>query len=336
VIGIIANPSSGRDIRRLLARASVFPTSEKINVVLRLLAAVGALGIDEAWMIPDPAQIAATVAQSADAQRKRGLRFPTVHLLDMPITDSVEDTLYGVERMVAMGLQGIAVLGGDGTHRAVARHCANTPLATLSSGTNNAFPALREATTTGLALALVVTQRVPEAVALRRNKVLQLTHGKRRELALVDICIAHQRFLGARAVWQPHDLSQLFVTFADPNVIGLSAIAGWLLPTNRQEPWGVHVSFGPGMQVLAPIGPGLIEPIPIAQVARLLPNQSLLLPPGAGTIAFDGEREIEFTLADQIVIELRLDGPWTIGVEATLDYASRHGLLRLNPDTPLR
>jgi hypothetical protein len=46
-VGVIANPSSGRDLRRLLSWASVFPTAEKVNVVLRLISAMGSLGVDE-------------------------------------------------------------------------------------------------------------------------------------------------------------------------------------------------------------------------------------------------------------------------------------------------
>ncbi|MEI7772030.1 MAG: hypothetical protein WCI67_18700 [Chloroflexales bacterium] len=57
-IGIIVNPSSGRDIRRLLSRASVFPTGEKISIVLRLLAGLGATGVAEALLMPDAAGIA--------------------------------------------------------------------------------------------------------------------------------------------------------------------------------------------------------------------------------------------------------------------------------------
>ncbi len=37
LIGIIANPASGKDIRRLVAQGSVFDTSEKINILRRVL-----------------------------------------------------------------------------------------------------------------------------------------------------------------------------------------------------------------------------------------------------------------------------------------------------------
>ena len=44
-VGVIANPMSGRDIRRLVASASVFPNAEKASTVVRLTAAAGALRV---------------------------------------------------------------------------------------------------------------------------------------------------------------------------------------------------------------------------------------------------------------------------------------------------
>jgi hypothetical protein len=46
VLGIVANPLSGRGIRRLVAKASVFPTVEKANMLQRMLTAAGAVGVD--------------------------------------------------------------------------------------------------------------------------------------------------------------------------------------------------------------------------------------------------------------------------------------------------
>ena len=43
-IGIIANPSSGKDIRRLTARASVFDNREKAAIVRRAVAGAMAAG----------------------------------------------------------------------------------------------------------------------------------------------------------------------------------------------------------------------------------------------------------------------------------------------------
>jgi predicted polyphosphate/ATP-dependent NAD kinase len=45
---IIADPASGRDIRRLVARASVFGDPEKGGMVLRVLTGLAATGADRA------------------------------------------------------------------------------------------------------------------------------------------------------------------------------------------------------------------------------------------------------------------------------------------------
>ena len=37
LVGIIANPASGKDIRRLVAHGSTFDNNEKINIVRRVL-----------------------------------------------------------------------------------------------------------------------------------------------------------------------------------------------------------------------------------------------------------------------------------------------------------
>ena len=43
VVGIVANPMSCRDIRRLVAKASVFPTADKTNMVQRMLTAASSI-----------------------------------------------------------------------------------------------------------------------------------------------------------------------------------------------------------------------------------------------------------------------------------------------------
>lgn len=45
-IGTVANSMSGRDIRRIVAQASVFVDAEKTNMVLRVTAAPAAAGVE--------------------------------------------------------------------------------------------------------------------------------------------------------------------------------------------------------------------------------------------------------------------------------------------------
>ncbi|MDQ2682406.1 MAG: ATP-NAD kinase, partial [Chloroflexota bacterium] len=64
-IGIIANPASGKDIRRLVAHASVFDNNEKINIVRRALLAMDAIGVETVWHLPDTYFIVQRAAEGA-------------------------------------------------------------------------------------------------------------------------------------------------------------------------------------------------------------------------------------------------------------------------------
>jgi len=334
-VGIVANPASGRDIRRLVSRASVFPTIEKSNMVQRMLGALGALGVDRVLMMPELTGICADVHRAGQRLRASpDVRWPRVQVLDTRSEESVQDTLEAVDRMVAEGVAVIIVLGGDGTHRAVASRCGAVPLATLSSGTNNVFPDLREATVTGLAAGLVALGRVPAGIALRRRKLLRVaTSTHPGEIALVDACVSTLTHVGARALWQPDTISEMAVTFAEPDAIGLSSVAGLLHPVGREDPHGLLLrlarprSAEARMTVAAPIAPGLIAEVGVAAVEILVPGRPTALQARSGTLALDGERELEFSAAE-LAVTLDLCGPFIIDVPATLSWAARHGVLR--------
>jgi signal transduction histidine kinase len=63
---VIANPASGRDIRRLTTHASVFPTAEKANMVVRLLAGLGMLGHGRVLTLRDKTGVAALLRRALD------------------------------------------------------------------------------------------------------------------------------------------------------------------------------------------------------------------------------------------------------------------------------
>ena len=52
----------------------------------------------------------------------------------MEVGSTVEDTFRATRMMCAAGVRAIVVLGGDGTHRAVARECGEVPIAGVSTG----------------------------------------------------------------------------------------------------------------------------------------------------------------------------------------------------------
>ncbi len=193
IVGIVANPLSGRDIRRLVTHASVFPTAEKANMIQRMLTAFAVVGVHRVLLSTDLGGISAAVFRATTRRREQDPRWPEVEFLDRrPIWQNAQDTVDAVRRMVTAGAQVIVCLGGDGTARVAASAAGDVALLPLSTGTNNVFPVVREATVAGLAAGLVATGAVPADVALTRAKLLEVRAGDRAETALVDVAVSHR------------------------------------------------------------------------------------------------------------------------------------------------
>jgi predicted polyphosphate/ATP-dependent NAD kinase len=355
VLGIVANPMSGRDIRRLVAKASVFPTAEKANMVQRMLTAAGAVGVSRVLLSTDVGGISAAVlravtahrqahdrhAQTGRAARRPGRTsdhqpWPDVSFVGPRLhTQSAADTTATVRMMIDAGARVIVCLGGDGTARVTAAACGEVPMLPLSTGTNNAFPLMREATVAGLAAGLVATGAVDPVTGTRRATTLLVEVAGRVENALVDVCIAHGADVGARALWDPSALAELYCTFAEPDGIGLSSVPGLLCPSPRSDPSGVALSLCPPAEaryvVHAPIAPGLVVPVGVRSWRRLEVGSQVEVSCTRGLVAVDGEREIAFTgrpHGEQPRIRLSADGPRCVDIPAVLAQAARTGLLR--------
>ncbi|QCI14793.1 ATP-NAD kinase [Pseudomonas putida] len=342
-VGIIANPASGRDLRRLTANAGLYSSTDKASAIQRLLAAFGATGVTKVLLPSDMTGIAAAVLKASEGPLARDQHWPPLQILELPLTQTVSDTRLATRQMVEHGVVLIAVLGGDGTHKAVAAEAGDTPLLTLSTGTNNAFPELREATSAGLAGGLVACGRIPASIALRRNKrlLVEVAQQAVREWALVEVAVSPQRFIGARALSRSEDISEVFACFAEPHAIGLSALCGLWCPVSRQATHGAWVRLNPGAEhaLIAPLAPGLLHGCGVTASGTLPPGVPHRLSLAAGTLALDGEREIEFAEGDTPTVTLDLHGPLSVDVEAVLAHAARHHLLavahghRLHPAT---
>jgi predicted polyphosphate/ATP-dependent NAD kinase len=336
-LGIVANPMSGRDIRRLVARASVFPNSEKTNMVLRLVAAAGATGVERVLVSTDTMGVAAGVVRARDRRRPSDGRWPDLEFLAPDVvTDTAEDTRALVRAMRKQGAGAIVLLGGDGTVRAAAAESGDVALLALSTGTNNAFPEMWEATVAGTAAGLLATGRVDPASASHRAKALHVRAGDLHEIALVDVCVSSVTHVGSRALWQPSTLHELYCCFAEPHAIGLSSVAGLLRPTARTDPDGVRVLLagtGPAARtVLAPIAPGVVAPVGVCEAGPLRADQPHTVGLAAGTVAVDGEREIEYGPRRPVTVTLAADGPVVVDVRAVLAAAARERLLVFGTD----
>jgi len=337
-IGIVANPMSGRDIRRLVAQASVFPNAEKTNMALRLISAAGATGVERVLMSTDAMGVAGGVLRAQGKRRAGSGRWPALEFVEIDaLSGTAEDTRALVRRMRERGAAVIVLLGGDGTVRAASVASGEVALLPLSTGTNNAFPEMWEATVAGSAAGLLATGRVPVAEATHRAKVLHVDAGATREVALVDVCVSTVTHVGSKALWQPGTLRELYCAFAEPHAIGLSSIAGLLHPSARTDPHGVVVRMTEPVAgtrtVFAPIAPGVVAPIGIQDAAPLVVGVPHPVAVRRGTVAVDGEREIEFGPATPVTVTLAADGPRVLDVRAVLAAAAQRQLLVSNSRT---
>jgi predicted polyphosphate/ATP-dependent NAD kinase len=337
LVGIIANPVSARDIRRVIANANSLQLADRVNIVLRLLSSLAACGVERVLMMPDREGLKVMLQRHLARKQGPDSALAYVEFLDMPVTARVDDTFRAAHMMREAGVDALIVLGGDGTHRAVVRECGDVPLAGLSTGTNNAYPEMREPTISGIAAGLYASGRIPARDALASNKRLDVeirdrNGNVRHDIALVDAVISHEHFVGARALWKIDTLAAVYVSYADPQAIGMSAIAGLLEPVGRHEAGGLAVELAaPGegeFALCAPIAPGLMEPVPIANWTRLTDGKPHRVKQRQGIVALDGERELAFGPGNEVTITLKENAFRSIDVAACMRYAAASGLMR--------
>jgi len=337
-IGILVNPRAARDVRRLVTGASSIPVSERIAICHRIVRGLSVLDVGQILMMPDRDNIAMKLKTAVERERlSTSAKLPGVRILDMPVTDSAQDTLEAVQLMVKAKVGTIVVLGGDGTHRLVAHACGKTPLVCISTGTNNAFPGNPEATIAGLAAGAVGRRLVAPDIVCQSNKRLCVRVNSQDTIpALVDVCITTETQTGTRALWRSNRLRKLFLTFAEPGQVGLSSIGSLLSPTTREGDNGLAIDIDPTAKtfkkLMAPIAPGLFEPVTITNYRPISINQKYMMDSSAGTLAYDGEREVTLSTGDRIEITLDRRGPRTIDVAKTIENIAHSGFL-INDDT---
>jgi len=309
-IGIIANPASGKDIRRLVAHASVFDNNEKINILQRVLLALDAVGVDRATIMPD---YYALGERALDGLKLQSIG---VDILEMPMTASDQDSTEAAARFCEKGVGAIIVLGGDGTNRVVAKTCGAVPIVPISTGTNNVFPTMVEGTVAGMAAGLVAMGVVDAELVTYRAKRLEvfLDH-KPADIALVDVVTSSDLWVGTRAIWDPDRIQEIVLARAEPNCIGLSSLGGCFGALDARADSGMYLAIGSnGTPVLAPLGPGLVKRIGVVE-HRLIPlGGEVILNSDTGTIALDGERQIEVYGRPTITVRLTNDGPLVVDV----------------------
>ena len=211
-------------------------------------------------------------------------------------------------------------------------HCGDIPLCALSTGTNNAFPELREATVAGLATGLVATGRLGGDGLVRRAKQL--------EVAVED---GHPRQRAGRRGRHRRALGRVAGPVAGRVDLGG---AGDLRQPRRGRPLGGGGGGRAGAEggpVRAPPAPGPARrgaagrhrparPRPDRRGrgarghAASSPARSWRSPPGPAAWPSTGNGRSSSAQDDRVTVRLG-QGPLVVDVDAVMAAASQHQLL---------
>ena len=318
-VGLVANPASGKDIRRLAGKASVFDNREKLAIVRRAVIGAIAAGARRFVYMSDSHGI---VKQAiAETTIPRGVRFEA---LPSSGTASAMDTIVAAEQMAQKDCAVVLVLGGDGTNRAFVRGWRDATLVSLSTGTNNVFPIMAEATVAGMALGLIAAGKVASRLVATQAKIIDVViEAEEQDIALIDAVITRDAFIGAKALLDPSQLKEALLCRAEPAAVGITSLGGLVRPVSDKDDFGLHLTFTKGgRQLLAPMGPGMFAKVEIGKT-RLVKFDQAVKAQGPSVIALDGERERVIAPGQRIEMRISRRGPWVVDLAATLQRAAK-------------
>ena len=327
-VAILVNPMSGRDVRRLAARATNMTHEAKRDIVARVAAGADACGATDIYVAREPFRIAAAALEYMNL----GAR---THVLTPPIRTTAEDTETAVQAFLDAGCRTIVSLGGDGTNRAIVRalgaRAADVRLIPLSTGTNNVFPVLAEPTIAGMVAGLQARGALAHAGLDQRCKVLHLTGTGRyglpvHDLGLIDAVLLRQDHVGNLLPFDADRIERMLLTRAEPASIGMSPIGGLIEPVYGDEDAGLLVEMGPGTRFRAPLSPGLFREVSVRRVTRVALGEPVDFP-GEGVLAFDGDRDHTIPAGATLTVTVRRDGPWVIDLPAAMRHAVARRLI---------
>ncbi|MAE93424.1 MAG: hypothetical protein CL910_02060 [Deltaproteobacteria bacterium] len=323
-LGVIANPMSGRDVRRLVGRAQTQTPDAKRNQLQRAVVGAVAAGVDEVLLVRDLFR----VSERAVELLRLGA---TMRFLDIgKLETKPSDTLRAVEAMRKARCGALLVLGGDGTQRLVAQAWPDAPLLPLSTGTNNVFPETVEATTAGAAAGLVAAGRIELPEVATRAKLVRVRYADGSEsIGVIDGVQIEGDHPGSYMPFDPEKIRHMLLTRAEPASVGMSPIGGLTLPCGMEEDFGVEVECtgaGEGGRPLrVPVSPGLYRTAYVKSVRRVSLGEPVAFT-GPGLIEFDGDRERVLAPGEQATLSVVREGPWVIDTRRALRVAAEQGL----------
>ncbi|NNE75054.1 MAG: ATP-NAD kinase, partial [Acidimicrobiales bacterium] len=181
-LGLLVNPRSGKDVRRVVAAAATSTLEDKISIIRRVIQGAQTAGVTNVVTNREPHRLVErAVGNRSDIE---------VEYLGADLAGNETDSIVVAGGLRDAGCPAVVVLGGDGTNRAVALGWPDVPVVPLSTGTNNAFPYYVEPTVAGAAAGLIVTESIDRDSVATRAKVVRIEHRTggaiERDVALID------------------------------------------------------------------------------------------------------------------------------------------------------
>jgi hypothetical protein len=321
-LGIIVNPFSGRDVRRVAARASTSDHHEKQQQVTRLVLGAFSAGVEKIYLAHEPFRINEKAVENLP-ERDR------IEILKFPLTHGADDTRTMCHLMWEAGCRVFVVLGGDGTSRIVAGEISDATILPLSTGTNNVFPYRLEASVAGMAAGFVASGQI-SSDECSRCKRIKVSEGEETEIALIDAVLLHNDMIGSLLPFAAEDIDTIVLTRAEPASIGISPIGGYLIPTGHHDDHGViaKCSGQASRRINVPISPGLHVDVGIIG-AQKVELEELVQFKGPGILAFDGDRAMKLLDGETASAVISRDGPRIIEAEKIMAEAANRNLFEI-------
>lgn len=331
IVGILVNPRSGSDVRRLLTSAGSSTIEDKVSILRRIIHGAAEAGAEQVVLTRDPFSITRRATENLQLPLK-------LDFLDLPLHHNERDSVDAAQAMQDAGCGSVVSLGGDGTNRALALGWPDAPLIPLSTGTNNAFPVHVEPTVAGMAAGLVATGAVDLLAHSARAKVVAVEvhggdSGAETDMALVDAIAVDDPYVGSLELFEPETMMLGVLTRADPAAIGFSGLAGTVLPCTPDEERGVVLEFmppssSPARLVRGALAPGWFATVGLAR-SEYLGLETSVEVDGPCLLAFDGERSRRLHPGQAASLRVVRQGPRVIDVGAAVHSGARTGAFEI-------
>lgn len=279
LVGLVANPTSSKDIRRLTTLARVIDIEEKANLVARLLVGLASEAGIEVMALDDSAGLVRRAVSLA------GRSAPPVGYLALDVAGDESDTRRAAGLLAELGAEALVTVGGDGTVRAAVEGWREARLIPVAAGTNNAFALTDEPSVVGMATALAIQDHVEAFVP---TTAVEVETDQGEAIAVIDAVVVRDRWVGAGAIWDPTRLVEGLVTTSRRTAVGIASVSAAFGPLPPRH--ARHLRFGGSHTVRAVFGPGLVIDVPVRRHVDIPQGEVIELAEEAGLIALDGER----------------------------------------------